>query len=729
MEKFWMNLMLMVLLGVAGVAVSEVIAYDTFQYEPGEIVGQSAPAFGFIGSWGGGGGNLPQCTVQPSSLVYPGADSALQERSGMGQVIVPLFEGARAGRFLNTDPNGPFADYLNAQGAIGRPGTTLYISFLMRTSHTTPFYAFELKRSDLGDGGARLYVGNDVGGSDLQVCAYRNRDLSAGNIGRQFQWLGPATTNVELFVVRIDFGQTGDHVTVYRNPSLDAEPVLSPHLVDAGLLDFDAISFAAWVDPAGRTAQFDEFCIASTYADAVRFYNMPKRAQSPFPADGAAEVAAESEMILQWQAGSGVSPTGYKVYFSENLDDVLAEAESACLGIVTEPEISAGLLRKDATYYWSVRQLAEPNDIPGVIWMFETEKTYPTFLRQPEDQRIFAGQQAVFSVEVSTESPENYQWYRSDVPLSDGGNVSGAQTPTLLVADAQLADEGEYYCEVTNSAGAVVSRRVVLKINRMVGYWNLDQPAGTDPNAAWMDLSGNGNDLQPVLAVPSSFTWVEGADGTAGGALVFNGQFALGTKRADGLMKDIPIRNEPYTILAWFKTTPKVQGIIGWGNYGFYNQCNAIAMYPDTPAVLKNYWWDNDLAISRGYSLVDDAWHQVVVTYDGSRRIGYLDGIQAGTDTPPPHNVPNSSHFLIGKTNDTNPAYELFSGAIDEVRVYNYALSPMDVASAYTKFTGQSLCVYPPVYDVNGDCRVDLEDLALLTNEWLTCGLVPDCIQ
>jgi hypothetical protein len=598
----------------------------------------------------------------------------------------------------------------------------------MRTSYTTSFYAFELKRSVLGDEGSRLYIGNDVSGNDLQVCAYRNRDLSAANLGKQFQWLGPATTDVELFVIRIDFGTTSDNVTVYRNPSLDAEPVMSPHLVNAGFLDFDAISFAAWVGPSGRLAQFDEICLASSYADAVRFYNMPKRAQNPTPADGTVEVPVSSAVALSWEAGSDVSPIGYRVYFSDNLDEVLTESAAAYQGTTTSPSMAIGLLHTDTTYYWSVKELAEPNNIPGVVWMFETEKTYPIILQQPADQRVFAGATASFVLDVTSESPAFYQWFKANAPLSDGGNISGAQTATLTITNAQLADEGTYYCEVTNSAGTIVSKTVVLKINRLVGYWNLDRSA--DPNTVWQDLSGSANNLQPVYTVPASYTWTTGADGTPNGAIVFDGKFALGTKKSDGTMNDIPVDNEPYTIQAWFKTpAPRTQGIIGWGNYGKFNQCNAIAMYAENPVMIKNYWWDNDLDISRGYSLADNAWHQIVVTYDGSTRVGYIDGIQAAADNPAPHNVQTNENFLIGKTNTANPSAEFFAGAVDEVKVYNYALTPLQAALAYTDFAGGDLCAFPPAYDVSHDCRVDLEDLALLATEWLECGLVPACIQ
>lgn len=722
---------LVLILCAANVAVSEVVAYDTFHYEVGEIVGQSAPAYGFTGAWGGGGGNVSQCTVQAASLVYPGADAAIQDGSGMAQVRVAVFEGGRAGRFFDTDPNGPFGEYINAQGTIGKPGQTVYVSYLMKTSATNPFFALEFKNGDLGDGGARLYIGNDVGGSNLQVCAYRNRDQSPANMGKEFQWLGAATTNTELFVVRFDFGATSDNVTVYRNPSPESEPVITPHLVGSRFLDFDAITLAAWVDPGGRTVQFDEICVATTYADAVRFYNHAGRAQNPAPADGSVDLPADAGVTLSWEAGTA-APSGYKVYFSDVLDEVLGADDAAYVGTTASTSLPVAAIDTDTTYYWSVTSITEPNDVPGVVWTFDTVKTYPVVISQPASQQVVAGETASFTYDVDSISQPYYQWFDANGALADSGDFSGTQTASLVIANAQAAYEGEYYCQVTNLAGTVTSHAATLRINRLVGHWNLNQPAGSDPNVAWQDLSGTGNDLQPLYTIPETYVWTEGADGTENGALVFDLTYALGTKKADGTMKAIPVGNEPFTISLWFKMAQQTNfgaGLIGWGNYGNFNQCNAIARYNNASNWVTNYWWDKDMSATRGYSLTDDNWHQVVVTYDGTTRVIYIDGIQAATDSPAPHNVQTSENFLVGKANSLTSMAEFFEGALDDVKVYNYALAKIEVAKSYTDIRGGELCAVPPAMDLNGDCVVDLSDVAEIAANWLECGLVPTCLE
>lgn len=728
MKKVWLLMSVAVLFfGVIGQSGAKVCAYETFRYEAGGIIGVPNSALGFTGTWINAGGNSSQSTVEASSLSFAGVDSALQSESGMLQIIIPSFDGSRAGCFLDMDPNGVFAGYINAQGTIGKPGQTIYLSFLMKTSATNPFFAFELKEADLGDGGARLYVGNDMGGSDLQVCAYRNKDTSPANLGKEFQWLGAATTDTELYVIRIDFGTTGDDVTVYRNPSLAAEPIMAPHLAGSRFLDFDGISMCVWVDPGGRTGQFDEICIASTYADVVRFYNTPERAQDPSPADGAIYVTGTPGVTLSWQAGSGAAPSGYKVYFSDVLDEVLTADATAYQGITTSTDLSIDAVNTDTTYYWSVTEIAEPNDIPGVIWTFETQKTLPVVVSQPTAQYVFAGADASFTFDVISESSESYQWFDESGPLTDGGNISGAQAATLTIAGAQIADENDYYCEVTNDAGMVTSKTVELLISRLVGHWSLNQPVGSDPNVAWLDLSDSENDLQAEYAVPATFEWVEGADGTANGALVFDSQFALGTMKTDGTMNAIPVGDQPYSISAWIKPeTGSNRGIIGWGNYGSSNQVNAVKL--NNPSEVWHYWWGADVGGNRGYSMVDGNWHLVAVTYDKDTRSVYIDGLAANQDHPVDHMVQTNENFLIGKTNTLEPSVEFFDGAMDEVKVFNYALSAIEIAQMYTDIVGGDVCVLPPDYDVTGDCKVNLDDIAALATEWLGCGLVPSCI-
>jgi hypothetical protein len=77
----------------------------------------------------------------------------------------------------------------------------------------------------------------------------------------------------------------------------------------------------------------------------------------------------------------------------------------------------------------------------------------------------------------------------------------------------------------------------------------------------------------------------------------------------------------------------------------------------------------------------------------------------------------------------TNPNYEYFDGVLDEVRVYNKALTYTEIKNIYTGDGGTlpstANCISGVLAgDLNEDCYVNMEDLAVMAGSWLkTDGL------
>ena len=121
----------------------------------------------------------------------------------------------------------------------------------------------------------------------------------------------------------------------------------------------------------------------------------------------------------------------------------------------------------------------------------------------------------------------------------------------------------------------------------------------------------------------------------------------------------------------------------------------------------------------------DLTWVHFVVTFDGTTAVTYIDGMPIGSAT-----------FSFGSGTDaamTIGACEYFGGNpwhgnIDDVRIYNYALTPYEAAKLYTDVTGERVCPQPPVYDFDGDCYTTLADFAILAQSWMECNIVPDCL-
>lgn len=84
-------------------------------------------------------------------------------------------------------------------------------------------------------------------------------------------------------------------------------------------------------------------------------------------------------------------------------------------------------------------------------------------------------------------------------------------------------------------------------------------------------------------------------------------------------------------------------------------------------------------------------------------------------------NVITRANNAIGKSAWPD-AY--FTGQMDGVRVYNYALTEDEIAAQYIADAGP-LCRNKPAYDITGDCKVTLDDFALFAAQWLQCGLEP----
>lgn len=105
-------------------------------------------------------------------------------------------------------------------------------------------------------------------------------------------------------------------------------------------------------------------------------------------------------------------------------------------------------------------------------------------------------------------------------------------------------------------------------------------------------------------------------------------------------------------------------------------------------------------------------WHHVCGTYDKANIRLYIDGMEdpAGPTTYSGGITTNNFDVFIGENAEKTGRY--WKGLIDDVRIYNYALRPGDVA--------QLMCHEPSVGDVNHDCIVDMADFAVLTSAWLS---------
>jgi hypothetical protein len=86
----------------------------------------------------------------------------------------------------------------------------------------------------------------------------------------------------------------------------------------------------------------------------------------------------------------------------------------------------------------------------------------PGILTQPVGQVVAPGSTATITVVAIGSGVITYQWYFEGSPVANGGRISGADTDTLVITDAQEEiDEGSYYVVVAGSSDPAIQSDVV----------------------------------------------------------------------------------------------------------------------------------------------------------------------------------------------------------------------------------------------------------------------------
>jgi len=110
--------------------------------------------------------------------------------------------------------------------------------------------------------------------------------------------------------------------------------------------------------------------------------------------------------------------------------------------------------------------------ISGGVQSNETwQWNLPTIIvdQQPASVGIDAGQSATFTVSASAGAVAiQHAWHRDGVPLTDGGAISGATSPTLTINPASAADAGVYTCEISHVCLTIVTDSAILTVTDVI---------------------------------------------------------------------------------------------------------------------------------------------------------------------------------------------------------------------------------------------------------------------
>lgn len=328
-----------------------------------------------------------------------------------------------------------------------------------------------------------------------------------------------------------------------------------------------------------------------------------------------------------------------------------------------------------------------------------------SYTRELRNHAVVAGETA----ELRAVSPlaTSWQWYKNAVLLANGGDVSGANTSVLRIANADATDAGAYYCAVTGAGETLNSRTRQLWVHAtpQLGQWN---------------FNGNAND------------GIGTNHGTAYGSPVYvTGKISQAVD-LDGVddyvdLPDAVGRLGDLTVAAWVNWDGggDWQRVFDFGS-GTYQ--NFFLSARAGGGSMRLAFKDSILGKNVEYqvnttALTTGQWVHLAAVMRGTYMTLYVNGKPVGSAfnmDGNPAQFPATNNY-IGKSQYADP---LFNGRVDDFRVYGKALNGQEIwslwgqnanaapvfsasnitlpnASALSSYTGQSLAPYAS--DANGD--------------------------
>jgi len=178
------------------------------------------------------------------------------------------------------------------------------------------------------------------------------------------------------------------------------------------------------------------------------------------------------------------------------------------------------------------------------------------------------------------------------------------------------------------------------------------------------DISGNGNDGTMTSMDPAT-DWV---DGIREYALDFDS-----TNDYITLPNDIGY-NDQVSAFAWFKS----EGTPTGGYHIVFGGSELEISVPTAGALRTGVYTTSRYVHDNGSGLTDGDWHHIGFTFNGSVKIAYIDGKDVGQNSGITGSLTSSfANRTIGRFGSSTGYY--MNGLIDDVRVYNYVLTPDQV--------------------------------------------------
>lgn len=347
-------------------------------------------------------------------------------------------------------------------------------------------------------------------------------------------------------------------------------------------------------------------------------------------------------------------------------------------------------------------------------------KTFaPTVIAQPTAQSLYAGRTAHFQVTVGGSLPLTYQWSKGATKLQDGGNISGAATPTLTLSNVSTTDAGDYTLTISNTAGSVTSsvatlavvaptstayEKAVMAANPLA-YWRLNETNNPSTGTVVAHDYAGGFAGTYGSASQNGFNNIAGPRPTAFPGFEASNTALQATASTDQSWVTAPqptLNTNTVTFTAWL--------------YPSGDQADWTGIFMDRSGVgegigfgggathgMLTYTWNNNSGttynFNSGLVLPQEQWAFVAVVIEPTQAVLYLGtgGVLTNAINAIAHiNEAWGGNAAIGADPGFNNA-RIFNGIVDEVAVFNQALSFDAINTLYGTALGKVQVVSPTI--------------------------------
>ncbi len=338
-------------------------------------------------------------------------------------------------------------------------------------------------------------------------------------------------------------------------------------------------------------------------------------------------------------------------------------------------------LAPSTTYYWRYYGNLGTNCNPTVVYSAtqsfttsaSTAVTLPS-ITSVSASNITSGSASInyslIANNGATTSVVKYGLSNTTLTSQATGFTASGTTPTPgSVTLTGLTPSTQYYFQVeaTNSAGpssssvgsfttsAPLTPQLIAQYNFDNSYTNIN---GSAPFASSIGTSfvtdRNGNTNSAINIVDSGTT---------------------------ATIPNLPYSNNPRTVSLWFK----LNSLNGAGFNFLYTYGNTSNYYGTYVNGGTTYHFGNTGSHSIAATTVAGTWYHLVLVYDGVNSRIYRNGVLLSESAKSWNTINNSDLFRLGLTENGSPNY--LNGAIDDLKIYNYAVSAADVTSLYNNNT------------------------------------------